>query len=58
MKLPTPNIHEESFAYYTESQMRQAIRDALEVAAKVCDAHDYYGDPMAIEIRALKEQVE
>ena len=39
---------------YTADQMHQAIKDALEEAAKVCDAHDYYGYPMAIEIRALK----
>ena len=30
--------------YYTESQMRQAIKDALEAAAKVCDSLIHYGE--------------
>ena len=31
-------------AIYTESQMRQAIKDALEAAAKVCDSLIHYGE--------------
>jgi len=52
---------------YTEAQLKQAIRDALEEAAKVCDdKHDYwrYGEgeesnsgprECADEIRKLKD---
>ena len=70
MKLPEPVIigmEEVDFNTfeprkgYTESQMRQAIRDALEEAAKVCDEHLEYPSltprHCADAIRKLKEDV-
>jgi len=48
---------------YTESQMRQAIKDAYEDAAKVCDEMEEremgaWAVECAEAIRKLKEQVE
>jgi hypothetical protein len=45
---------------YTEEQMRQAIRDAYEECAKVCESHIRYPSRLhfANSIRNLKEQVE
>ena len=47
---------------YTADQMRQAIKDALEEAAKVCGSVDNYANPMtandcAESIRNLKGDV-
>jgi len=51
-----------SYSLYTESQMLQAIKDAYEEAAKVCDSLIHYGEVSGIlcakAIRNLKEQVE
>lgn len=45
---------------YTESQLKQAIRDALEEAAKEFDEHpgwEMFAPPAAETIRELKEQI-
>ena len=65
IKLPEPASWEvenlQRVNYYTESQMRQAIRDALEEAAKVCDSLIHYGEVSGVlcakAIRELKEDV-
>jgi len=48
--------------YYTEAQLRQAVRDALEEAAKTCDGFQARGVGMqpaecAGAIRAMKETI-
>ena len=44
---------------YTEAQMRQAIKDALEEAAELCETFDAtHPQYLAVAIRKLKEQVE
>lgn len=53
IKLPEPAVH--GLHAYTESQMRQAIRDALEEAAKVCDQRK--DETGAERIRKLQESV-
>ncbi len=50
--------------YYTADQLKQAIRDALEEAAKVCEsqwsnaAEKLYGMECAAAIRKLKEDTQ
>jgi len=40
---------------YTADQLKQAVRDALEEAAKVAEGYPKYGEATAEEIRAMKE---
>ena len=66
MKLPEPymtvysktrnNLSGETLPLYTEAQYKQGQRDALEAAAKVCDArHHATTDGAAVVIRKLME---
>lgn len=60
MKLPEPAHRGPDgtggyFDSYTEAQMRQAIRDAFEEAAKVCEKN--WQSTSADEIRKLKETI-
>ena len=68
IKLPEPTgtIYDPDAGYldtyqFTESQMRQAIKDAYEAAAKVCDEHLEYPSltprHCADTIRKLKEEL-
>jgi len=71
IKLPEPAMKSMSLSnewtpFYTESQLRQAIRDALEAAAKVCEGLESKsgnapympnGYSCAAAIRGLKEDV-
>jgi hypothetical protein len=76
IKLPEPTILPNTYfvgpvtfkvAYYSEAQLKQALIDVLEQAAKVCDpwcATDLYSDmwdkateACAEIIRAMKEQI-
>jgi len=61
MKLPKP-VWMGDIPGYTEAQMRQAIRDAYEEAAKVCESlamqqDTDVRDECAAAIRKLKEEV-
>lgn len=46
--------------YYTADQLKQAIRDALEEAAKVCDnlTSEWTPEDCAEKIRKLKEDIQ
>lgn len=59
-KMPEPGVH--GLHAFTETQLRQAVIDALEMAATRCEKFgktlDYDdGGNYAEEIRALKEQI-
>jgi len=53
IKLPEPAVH--GLHAYTESQMRQAIKDAYEEAAKVCEAADDWHPQEAIAAAAIRK---
>ena len=60
MKLPEPHHITPWNKVYTEAQMRQAIRDAFEEAAKVCDEFEcslVFPAHCANAVRKLKEQI-
>ena len=60
-KMPEPGVH--GLHAFTETQIRQAVIDALEMAAQLCDnkkgtlGAKHQGDVYAEAIRALKEQI-
>jgi len=57
------SLAEGKYDIFTADQLRQAVIDALEMAAQLCDNKNgtlgakYQGDVYAEAIRALKEQI-
>ncbi len=48
MKLPEPDDTYCGVKYYTEAQVKQAVRDALEAAAQICKERINYGEAGAL----------
>lgn len=64
-KMPEPEFKDLGYAYttcvsgdlYSKEQLKKALRDVLEQAAKLAEGAMHFSEPIARDIRAMKEQI-